>query len=68
MYSCAAASLAAFLCPQDFLFVLILRGALKEFVQLYKLLDSADRKADGHDLHVDLVLRKSSTVPVRQQP
>jgi hypothetical protein len=30
MYSCAAASLAAFLCPQDFLFVLILRGALKD--------------------------------------
>ena len=29
MYSCAAASLAAFLCPQDFLFVLIIRGALK---------------------------------------
>ena len=41
---------------------------LKEFVQLYKLLESADRKADSHDLHVDPVLRKSSTVLVRQQP
>ena len=28
MISCAAASLAAFLCPQDFPFVLIIRGAL----------------------------------------
>jgi hypothetical protein len=32
MYSCAAASLAAFLCPQDFPFVLILRGALNSFL------------------------------------
>jgi len=29
MYCCSAASLAAFLCPQDFPFVLIIRGALK---------------------------------------
>jgi len=41
---------------------------LKEFVQLYKLLESADRKADSHDLHEDPVLWKSSTVPVRRQP
>lgn len=30
MYCCGAASLAAFLCPQDFPFVLIIRGALQE--------------------------------------
>ena len=29
MFSCAAASMVAFLCPQDFLFVLNIRGALK---------------------------------------
>ena len=37
MYSCAAASLAAFLCPQDFLFVLILRGALKSMLSIDSL-------------------------------
>ena len=34
MFSGAAASMAAFLCPQDFLFVLIIRGALKPFGSL----------------------------------
>ena len=30
MYCCSAASLTAFLCPQDFPFVLIIRGALEQ--------------------------------------
>jgi hypothetical protein len=33
MYCCSAASLAAFLCPQDFPFVLIIRGAQKEILE-----------------------------------
>jgi hypothetical protein len=35
MFSCAAASMAAFLCPQDFLFVLIIRGAHKMKLPLH---------------------------------
>jgi hypothetical protein len=38
MYFCAAASLAAFLCPQDFPFVLIIRGTLYLMAVAGKLL------------------------------
>ena len=59
MFSCAAASWVAFLCPQDLPFVLIIRGALEKVIAIISVQLEQPNQTLNHLMGNDLDANKT---------